>query len=120
MNYICGRFLRIMRSAVKYIKVLLAIYLVCYFVVNATFVHNHQIDGKTVTHSHPFKNPHHSHSENCAAIIKIFNDTQASGEKTSASPELFIEEICTVLYGYVCNYTPKYWSHASFRGPPAI
>ena len=109
-----------MRITVKYIKVLLTIHLVCYFVLNATFVHIHQIDGKTITHSHPFKNPHHSHSENSAALIKIFNDTPAA---ESAAPEhatIFLENSSPTEYIYICHYTPHKWSKVSFRGPPAV
>ena len=109
-----------MRVTVKYIKVLLAIYMVCYFVLNATFVHNHQIDGKTITHSHPFKNPHHSHSESSATLIKIFNDIQATGSTDSDAIELFSNEAVTVEYGYICHYIPQKYSHVSFRGPPAV
>lgn len=109
-----------MRLAVKYIKVLLSVYMVCYFVLNATFVHVHKIDGKTITHSHPFKNPNHSHSESSATLIKIFNDTPAVESATPEYAAIFPEDASKVEYGYTSLYIIQNRSLIYFRGPPAV
>ena len=93
-----------MRLVVKYIKVLLSVYMVCYFVLNATFVHVHKIDGKTITHSHPFKNPNHSHSESSAVLIKIFNDTPVVESAPHEFATIFQDNVSDVEYGHASLY----------------
>lgn len=73
-----------MKKALKYCRILFAVYLAMYLVCNAAFSHNHIIDGHSISHAHPFKGVQHTAGN--AETIKIFNATAALVPQAVAAP----------------------------------
>ncbi len=73
-----------------YIKIVLAIYMAGYLVVNPIFLHNHEIDGENIVHSHPIKST--SHTASAAKIIKYFNATQLI--ESDLAPQVACLDVC--------------------------
>lgn len=49
-----------MKRGMSYIRLLTAVYIMMYLLLNSVFVHTHLIDGEFVTHSHPFTANQHT------------------------------------------------------------
>ncbi len=52
-----------MKGLHRYIHCILAIYLALHFAFNGVLLHTHKIDGKNISHSHPFPGKDHTSSE---------------------------------------------------------
>ena len=99
-----------------YLRPLTAIYIILYMLLNASFVHTHNIDGENITHSHPLTGK--SHTSNEASLIKIINTTSSVNTPDIILPidqeiiETTVRCIYLNFYSYVsCNLL-------SLRGPP--
>lgn len=105
-----------MERALKYIKYVLVIYIASHFTFNGAFIHNHLVEGKTITHSHPFKDVQHSYSS--AILLKFFNDAPVLGISAIETSELASPNMVTIETE--CLQLFYYWNNPDFqlRGPP--
>lgn len=93
-----------------------AVYIIMYLLLNSVFVHTHLIDGKLVTHSHPFTANQHTAGE--ASIIKTFNNSLGIAQNQTQVPELECKAFTPYKSEYVNLYRYNYSYFKPFRGPP--
>lgn len=58
----------------KIISVFLVTFFISYYFSTFYFVHTHQQDGRTITHSHPYTSGNHSHSDNSFHLISSLSN----------------------------------------------
>ena len=105
-----------MKRGMSYIRLLTAVYIMMYLLLNSVFVHSHVIDGEIITHSHPFTANQHTSAE--ASIIKIYNSTTGISECLEGLPE-HTAFTCTSFQSlYVNLYSYNYSYFEPHRGPP--
>ena len=107
-----------MKNLFTYLRIILAVYIASYFVLNPVFLHTHEIDGESIVHSHPVKGT--SHTASAAKIIKYFNATQlieAEYFEHIVSFDFLICEIYTAFVEYG-GYTPIF--SKGQRAPPVM
>ena len=107
-----------MRNLFTYMRVLLAVYLASYFLLNPIFLHTHEIDGESIVHSHPVKGT--SHTASAAKIIKYFNGTQlveTAQMQNFTRINVFICEVCTPFVEH-CGFNPIH--SKGQRAPPVM
>ena len=107
-----------MSKVKNYIKYMLAIYMAAYFIFNSAFVHNHIIDGHSITHSHFFAGK--QHTAGTAELIFLFNTTFSVPAKGTELPEC---EVCEISTQYVCIAEEPVTGTVSvntLRGPPVM
>lgn len=89
-----------------------------HFVFNATFVHNHIIDGESISHAHPFTGQEHDSGE--AKLIQLFNTTTALSATPLELPSVHFSFIEHTPQYYCCSYTSGSKYSLALRGPPAL
>ncbi len=105
-----------MVKAQKYMRYVVAVYMAIYFVFNASFVHNHNIDGHKISHAHPFTGK--QHTENTAELIFLFNSTASVAAETLTIPGCNWVEV-SALYIPLKEKQIAGTSSVNFlRGPP--
>lgn len=99
------------------IKLMPAIYLALYFLLNGTFLHVHEYEGEVVSHAHPFSG--NSHTEGVAKLILAFNTTPLNTAPEIILPKEFAE--CTAILSVQSdnNYSGNVQTSAKLRGPPS-
>ena len=107
-----------MKKALSYIKILLAIYLAFHFVSNAAFVHNHIIDGESISHAHPFTGK--QHNANDAAQIQHFNASPWVNSIDIEIPECIESYFCGYVEHYDAFCPENSVSTLQLRGPPSL
>ena len=107
-----------MKALHTYLKYIIAIYMAFHFVSNGVFAHTHEIDGKKISHSHPFTGK--SHSSNEAQQILNFNAASYLSED-SILPETPVTVTCNrteTLYNK--SAVSANFNHSSSRAPPVF
>ena len=107
-----------MSKVKNYIKYMLAIYMAEYFIFNSAFVHNHIIDGHSITHSHFFAGK--QHTAGTAELIFLFNTTFSVLANGTELPDC---EVCEISTQYVCiaeEPVTGIISATDPRGPPTV
>ena len=99
------------------IKVMPAIYLALYFLLNGTFLHVHEYEGEVVSHAHPFSG--NSHTEGVAKLILAFNSTPINTAPDIALPKEFAECTAILTVQYESDYSGRVQTTSKLRGPPA-
>ena len=105
-----------MGKKVTYIRCALFIYLALHFVFNGAFLHNHVIDGESISHAHPFKSNDHNPDE--ARTILLFNTTAGIAQEETALPLLYTNVISVIDFKIIDNYTDALLTDNSSRAPP--
>lgn len=76
-----------MRRLAKIINILmLAVYLV-HFAGTTFFIHQHHLQNRTIVHSHPYKDPQHSHSSTQLQLISMLQDRTSTEAVDFRAPE---------------------------------
>ena len=107
-----------MSKVKNYIKYMLAIYMAAYFIFNSAFVHNHIIDGHSITHSHFFAGK--QHTAGTAELIFLFNTTLSVLASGTELPDC---EILQIFTKYICIAEEPVTGIVSIntlRGPPVM
>jgi hypothetical protein len=107
-----------MKALHTYLKYIIAIYMAFHFVSNGVFAHTHEIDGKKISHSHPFTGK--SHSSNEAQQILNF-DAASYLSEDSILPETPATVTCNrteTLYNK--SAVSANFNHSSSRAPPVF
>lgn len=107
-----------MGSTIKYIRIVAAIYLALYSLLNCAFLHHHDFGGEIISHSHPFSDK--SHTEGEAKLILHINTAPADLAFETAVPEDFTEFHSTLGIYSESNWTERFRSFKKLRGPPHI
>jgi hypothetical protein len=113
-----------MRVKAKIIGIALLFLFIGYMADRSLFMHTHAVNGRTVTHSHPYsgnpQNPGHGHSAAGFALLALLSmmmmivaSTRLSTILTSHRAELFIDRFCHV------RQRPEF-CHNHLRAPPAV
>lgn len=107
-----------MKALHTYLKYIIAIYMAFHFVSNGVFAHTHEIDGKKISHSHPFTGK--SHSSNEAQQILNFNVASYLGEDTilPETPAPTAYKKSETLYNK--SAVSANFNHSSSRAPPVF
>lgn len=105
-----------MGKKVKYIRCALFIYLALHFVFNGAFLHNHVIDGESISHAHPFKSNDHNPDE--ARTILLFNTAAGIAQEETALPLLYTNVISVIDFTIIDNYKDALSTYNSSRAPP--
>lgn len=105
-----------MKKFATYTIYALYIYMACFFVFNGAFLHNHQIDGKTISHAHPFKGQEHTAS--VAFTIQLYNTTLGIKQSEILIPTNFITVLATVDSTVKENQTDCIIKKTTSRAPP--
>lgn len=98
---------------------LLLLLFVGYYGSITLFPHNHLINGKLVSHSHPFQSKPHSHTTGQIHLLDSLSNIQSSQPTSCAIPEVYrtAETLLSIdlqkTYHYQAVATP------SLRAPPA-
>lgn len=90
---------------------------------NAIFTHVHKgIDGRSVTHSHPYlPSGNHGHTAHSLDIVAAFNAASITAKASQSVSELTPAVHCSLVYTDVISFIAA--SHVaaySLRGPPAL
>ncbi len=89
-----------------------------HFVSNAAFVHNHIIDGESISHAHPFTGNRHNASD--ATQIQHFNITPCI-EAPAVEVPACIEIASAPVHVQYSSFAPAATIKSILlRGPPAI
>lgn len=107
-----------MRRAMHIIRYVVAIYMALYFALNASFIHNHNIGGHSISHAHPFTQEQHTEEE--AGIIQLFNITPTVAAVPIEVPLCIILPAVETLQFYRAVCTQDHNLASSQRGPPAF
>lgn len=84
------------------------------------FTHSHTINGKFVTHSHPFSPKGHQHSSSEVQHISLLTDFNATGESNSFS-EILSPLTCTLAYMQMASlYHSAGRQTTQDRAPPVL
>lgn len=105
-----------MGKKVTYIRCALFIYLALHFVFNGAFLHNHVIDGESISHAHPFKSNDHNPDE--ARTILLFNTTAGIAQEETTLPLLYNSVITVIDFTIIDNYKDALLTDNSSRAPP--
>jgi hypothetical protein len=108
----------------KIYGIVLSFLFIGYMADRSLFVHTHTVNGRTVTHSHPYsgnpQNPGHGHTAAGFAIIALLSAMvmmavwmRFSIILTSRRAELFIDRFCRA------KQRPEF-RHNNLRAPPAV
>ncbi len=81
------------RSRVIYGAVMLAAYL-CWMLSSICFVHTHNYSWGKVTHSHPYSDSHHTHSQSACQLIDYLDGAVA--EKAADSVDIAVDFVVSV------------------------
>lgn len=107
-----------MKRVIKYIRYANVVYLALYFLFNAAFIHNHIINGESISHAHIFKGANHTQEE--AGLIQLFNLTAAeTAPEATLSPIGFSFPVCFFTLPEEVHTSADH-STATLRGPPYI
>ena len=92
---------------------------VSYYASSAFFIHTHVIDGKTVTHSHPYlPSGHHTHSNAAFYLIQYLNQIVLVGGLLTVFMAA-LSFIRIILNSTAPHYLNRRFIRFSFlRGPP--
>ena len=107
-----------MVKAQKYMRYVVAVYMAIYFVFNASFVHNHNIDGHKISHAHPFTGK--QHTENTAELICLFNSTASVATEALSIPGCNCVEVNALYIPLQEKQIAGTSSVNLLRGPPFI
>lgn len=105
-----------MGKTVTYLRFALTIYMALHLLLNGAFLHNHVIDGESISHAHPFKSNDHNPDE--ARTILLYNTTSSIAQEETVLP-LLCNTIITVFENAVIdNYADALTITDSSRSPP--
>lgn len=99
-------------------RYIVALYMAIYFVFNASFVHNHNINGQKISHAHPFTGKQHTQST--AELIFLFNSTASVAAETLTLPACNIVEVNAQYLPLQEKQLAGTSSVNLLRGPPFI
>lgn len=107
-----------MAKVKNYIKYVMAIYMAVYFIFNSAFVHNHIIDGHSITHSHFFAGK--QHTAGTAELIFLFNTTFSVLSNGTELPACEVSEISTKYIRVAEEPVTGIVAATDPRGPPVV
>lgn len=107
-----------MGKALSYMRFVMVIYMAFHFISNAAFVHNHIIDGESISHAHPFTGNQHTASD--ASQIQHFNITPCINVHEVEIPECQETAATPVSAKYIASCTIQTFNTLLLRGPPVL
>lgn len=85
------------------------------------FIHSHKVEGREVTHSHPYSSPDHQHSNAALQVISQLNNFSTTVFSTVVviAVALLLVRSSYHIDNDACHHQTQYFSNG-LRAPPVL
>lgn len=102
----------------RLLSIMLTALFVCQTVCITLCIHTHEVDGKLITHSHPYSGTSHQHSDSSFAAFGSIQHSLFAASQQQNIPDARFYLIAVVDSFVDIAYTPIHIASQASRAPP--